>query len=165
MPDSSHMQQSLNGTNKSRSPFSRKASIKSFKKFLVINVNPPDTFTGYVSIAIKLDNNFLAHKQQRYTTLRKNDDRFSQLTPSTATGSHSEPMDLSATRHTNYQNKSTSQKRGQVSDNKKQRRRNNNLCMYCSNLVIRLLLILTRRIKLPTDPPPKLRQPKSNKTK
>ena len=113
--------------------FFKKGLNEELQKLLLTNVNSPNVFTEYVSIAIKLDNNLRAHKQQRYTTSRTNDGRFSQPTPSTATSSHPGPMDLSATRRTNYQPKYPSQKRGQLSDNEKQRRRNNNLCMYCGN--------------------------------
>ena len=47
-------------------------------------------------------------------------------------------MDLSATRHSNYQNyqnyqKFISRKRGPIDQNEKDRRRDNNFCMYCGN--------------------------------
>ena len=108
------------------------------QKLLLTNTDPTRIFTEYVSFAIKLDNNLRAHKQRKYITSRTNDGRFSQPTPTTATGSHPGPMDLSATRHLNYQNyqnyqKFISQKRGPIDQNERDRRRDNNLCMYCGN--------------------------------
>ena len=87
---------------------------------------------------MKLDNNLRAYKQRKYITTRTNDGRFSQPTPSTATGSHSRLMDLSATRRSNYQNyrnyqKFISGKRGPINQNEKDRCCHNNLCMYCGN--------------------------------
>ena len=103
------------------------------QKLLLTNVNTTETFTEYVSITIKLDNNLLPHKQQRYTIMRTNNGPLSRTTPSTVTGSHSGPMHLSATRCMKYQSKYTSRKREPISDNEKQRHRNNNLGMYCGN--------------------------------
>ena len=47
------------------------------QKLLLTNVNPPKTFTEYVSVAIKLDSNRRAHKQYKYITPRTNDGGFS----------------------------------------------------------------------------------------
>ena len=113
--------------------FFKKYLNKKLHKLLLTNVNPAETFTEYISVAIIPDNNLLAHKQPRYITSRTNDGRFSQTTTSTRTGSHSGPIDLTATRRTNYQTKFTSQKRGPISGFEKQRRLNNNLCIYCGN--------------------------------
>ena len=57
--------------------FFKKGLDEELQKLLLTNVNPPETFTEYVSVAIKLDNNLRAHKQQRYTTPRTNDGHFS----------------------------------------------------------------------------------------
>ena len=57
--------------------FFKKGLDEELQKLLLTNVNPPKTFTEYVSVAIKLDNNLRVHKQQRYTTPRTNDGHFS----------------------------------------------------------------------------------------
>ena len=90
--------------------FFKKRLDEELQKLLLINVNPLDTLPKYLSITIELDNNLQINKQKRYTTSRTNNGGFSQPTPSTTTSSHSGPMDLSPTRHANYQTKFNSQK-------------------------------------------------------
>ena len=157
----------LKWNDRTKISFSKKGLHEELQMLLLTNTYPHRIFTEYVSFAMKLGNNRRAHKEQKYTTPKTNDGRFSQPTPSTATGSHSGPMDLSATRRSNYQNyqnyhKFISRKRGPIDQNENAKGRDNNLCMSCGNPVIGLLLVLSRRIKLPTDHLRKPQQPKLN---
>ena len=128
----------LDWDERTKISFFKKGLDDELQKLLLTNFNPPTVFTDYVAIAIKLDNNLRAHKQQKYTTPRTNDGRFTQTTPTMATGSHSGPMDLSATRRTQTntnqnQLRPACQKRGLLSDAEKKRCRDNNLYSYCGS--------------------------------
>jgi hypothetical protein len=94
-------------------------------KDLLVGRDTPDTFddSEYVSLCIRLDNSCTEREQDRQDS-RGQTTRFSIKSdsnpgPSTAVGTHSGPMDISAGR------------RGPLSRKERSHRKANNLCMYC----------------------------------
>jgi hypothetical protein len=95
-------------------------------KDLLVGRDLPDTFDEYVSLCIRLDNSWREREQDRQNsggrvariTTRSASDSHSGGN-STAVGTHSGPMDISAGR------------RGPLSKKERSHRKANNLCMYC----------------------------------
>jgi hypothetical protein len=95
-------------------------------KDLLVGRDLPDTFNEYVSLCIRLDNSWREREQDRQNsggrvariTTRSASDSHSGGN-STAVGTHSGPMDISAGR------------RGPLSKKERSHRKANNLCMYC----------------------------------
>jgi hypothetical protein len=95
-------------------------------KDLLVGRDLPDTFDDYVSLCIRLDNSWREREQDRQNsggrvariTTRSANDSHSGGN-STAVGTHSGPMDISAGR------------RGPLSKKERSHRKANNLCMYC----------------------------------
>lgn len=92
---------------------------------LAYQVDLPQAFDLFVQRCIKLDNNMKTLK--RPSVPYSSSTPKTTATPSTATGTHSGPMDLSAART------QAGKKRGPITDAEKARRRANGLCMYCGN--------------------------------
>jgi hypothetical protein len=92
-------------------------------KDLLVGRDTPDTFDEYVSLCIRLDNSWREREQDRQDskgqTPRISTKSDSTSSSSTAVGTHSGPMDISAGR------------RGPLTKQEKNHRRDNNLCMYC----------------------------------
>jgi hypothetical protein len=93
-------------------------------KDLLVGRDLPDNFDEYVSLCIRLDNSWREREQDR----QNSGGRVARITTrsdshsgsnSTAVGTHSGPMDISAGR------------RGPLSKKERSHRKANNLCMYC----------------------------------
>jgi hypothetical protein len=93
-------------------------------KDLLVGRDLPDTFDEYVSLCIRLDNSWREREQDRQNSgghvarITTRSDSHSAGN-STAVGTHSGPMDISAGR------------RGPLSKKERSHRKANNLCMYC----------------------------------
>ena len=105
--------------------FFKKGLNAELKKALSYQITLPTGFDEFVQACIKIDNQIRANKEARDAIPRTQGGQFAP-TPSTSTGTHSGPMDLSGARY-------RSQKRGPVTDQEKKRRRDNNLCLYCGS--------------------------------
>ena len=103
--------------------FFKKGLNREPKKALSYQITLPDIFDEFVQACIKINNQIRANREARDAIPRTQGGQFAP-TPSTSTGTHSGPMDLSGARY-------RSQKRGPVTDQEKKRRRDNNLCLYC----------------------------------
>jgi hypothetical protein len=119
-------------------PWNEPAKLSSFRlglkdeiKRLLIGRTMPTTFETFASEIITLDNDLRSYDQEKKPLGQgsgklagnqqpKAPQSFSPA-PSTATGTHSGPMDLSAGR------------RGKLSNEEKTRRRANNLCLFCGD--------------------------------
>jgi hypothetical protein len=93
-------------------------------KDLLVGRDLPDSFDEYVALCIRLDNSWREREQDR----QNSGGRVARITTrsdshsggnSTAVGTHSGPMDISAGR------------RGPLSKKERSHRKANNLCMYC----------------------------------
>ena len=105
--------------------FFKKGLHAELKKALSYQITLPTGFEEFVQACIKIDNQIRANREARDAIPRTQGGQFAP-TPSTSTGTHSGPMDLSGARY-------RSQKRGPVTDQEKKRRRDNNLCLYCGS--------------------------------
>ena len=105
--------------------FFKKGLNAELKKALSYQITLPTGFDEFVQACIKIDNQIRANTEARDAIPRTQGGQFAP-TPSTSTGTHSGPMDLSGARY-------RSQKRGPVTDQEKKRRRDNNLCLYCGS--------------------------------
>ncbi|HLO99763.1 MAG TPA: hypothetical protein VK171_14310 [Fimbriimonas sp.] len=98
--------------------FFRRNLNQQLQTALAYNVDLPDTFNEFVQRCIKLDNNIRALELNKPTSGPA--PASAPRTNTTATGTHSGPMDLSASR-----------RRGPLTQAEKNHRRANNLCLYC----------------------------------
>ena len=105
--------------------FFKKGLHAELKKALSYQITLPTGFEEFVQACIKIDNQIRANREAHDAIPRTQGGQFAP-TPSTSTGTHSGPMDLSGARY-------RSQKRGPVTDQEKKRRRDNNLCLYCGS--------------------------------
>ena len=105
--------------------FFKKGLHAELKKALSYQITLLTGFEEFVQACIKIDNQIRANREARDAILRTQGGQFAP-TPSTSTGTHSGPMDLSGARY-------CSQKRGPVTDQEKKRRKDNNLCLYCGS--------------------------------
>ena len=103
--------------------FFKKRLHAELKKALSYQITPPTGFEEFVQACIKIDNQIRANREARNDILRTQGGQFAPI-PSTSTGTHAGPMDLSRARY-------RSQKQGPVTDQDKTCRRVNNLCLYC----------------------------------
>ena len=112
-------------TTQNRCAAMRGPSKAELKKALSYQITLPTGFEEFVQACIKIDNQIRANREARDAIPRTEGGQFAP-TPSTSTGTHSGPMDLSGARY-------RSQKRGPVTEQEKQCRRDNNLCLYCGS--------------------------------
>src|SRR5512133_596721 len=105
---------------RTRISFFRRGLSKQVQTALAYQQTPPTTFNEFVQLCITLDNNLRALSVLP-TPLASNPARpATAARPTTATGTQSGPMDLSAGR-----------RRGPLTEAQKNYRRANNLCLYC----------------------------------
>ena len=97
--------------DRTRSSFFKKGLNGELKKALSYQITLPDIFDQFVPACIKIDNQIQANKEAQDSIPRTQGGQFAP-TPTTSTGTHSAPMDLSGTRY-------RSQKRGPVPDQEK----------------------------------------------
>ena len=105
--------------------FFKKGLHAELKKGLSYQITLPTGLEEFVQACIKIDNQIRANREARDAIPTTQGGQFAP-TPSTSTGTHSGPMDLSAARY-------CSQKRGPATEQEKKRRRDNNLCLYCGS--------------------------------
>ena len=92
-----------------------------------------ENFDAFVRFCIKIDNQIRAERESSNPTPRTQSGQFTAGPgPSTSTGTHSGPMDLSAGGRQPV-GQYCSQKRGPVTPIEKKCRRENNLCLYCGS--------------------------------
>ena len=118
----------MNLNERTRIWFFRQGLHNELKTALSYQSTLPETFDAFAQACIKLDNQIRAFRETHENARTPGGQFTSQNSkPSTATRTHSGPMDLSAA------GKFRNQKRGPVSDIEKKRRRDNNLCLYCGS--------------------------------
>ena len=105
--------------------FFKKKLHAELKKALSYQITLLTGFEEFIQACIKIDNQIRANREARDAIPRTQGGQFAP-TPSTSTGTHSGPMDLSGARY-------RSQKRERVTEQEKKRRRDNNLCLYCGS--------------------------------
>lgn len=106
---------------RTRISFFRRGLAKQVQTALAYQQTPPETFNEFVQLCITLDNNLRALGVVS-TTAPPTTTRAPAAAPTrtTATGTQSGPMDLSAGR-----------RRGPLTEAERNHRRANNLCLYC----------------------------------
>jgi hypothetical protein len=94
--------------------------LRSEVKDLLVGRDIPDSFDEYVSLCIRLDNSWREREQDKKDSgVTRVSTKADSDANSTAVGTHSGPMDISAGR------------RGPLSKQERNHRKANNLCMYC----------------------------------
>ena len=120
----------LNMDERTRISFFQRGLQNELRKALSYRDTLPDTFDAFVQMCIRIDNRIRAHRESN--PIRTQGGQFAPNTnnnviPSTSTGTHPGPMDLSAA------GRNRSQKRGPITEAEKKRRRENHLCLYCGS--------------------------------
>ena len=110
---------------RTRISFFKKGLNVELKKALSYQITLPDIFDEFFQACIKIDNQIRVNKEARDAIPKTQAGQFTP-TPTTSSGTHSGPMDLSGARY-------RSQNRGPVTDQEKKRRKDNNLCLYCGS--------------------------------
>jgi hypothetical protein len=112
-----------------------KHGLREEVKDMLLAHDTPNTIEEFVKLCVKLDNRWRARQQEKKSAsfhstsktpsssppMPKPTSQSPPTLPSTSTGTHPGPMDLSAGR------------RGKLTDQERAYRKANNLCMYCGN--------------------------------
>jgi hypothetical protein len=123
----------LNMDERTRISFFQRGLQNELRNALSYRDTLPDTFDEFVQMCIRIDNRIRAHRESNPAPRTQGGQFAPNNTniPSTSTGTHPGPMDLSAANRNQGNQKSL--KRGPLNDMEKKRRRENNLCLYCGS--------------------------------